>query len=945
MESAKLENAKPPTSESPGVDLCIMLDCTGSMSTYIQMSKDKIQDIMANVKESYPKSEIRVAIVAYRDIEDKNRHEMLPFTESSEKAKTFLKGLRAEGGGDAPEDVNGAFQIALYKITWQNPVRLLVHIADAPCHGKEFHNCYDNHPKGHQSDASWDKIFKSLVELRLDYLFLKILDMTDQMFTKFKKMAIKQGSEENELSFEQESANSQAKGKKVGGADGGRPAVSHEDHFAKTIADKVKSCVGKELKKGFERKLEKRTTGNAELVEGVKKSVASIVQKFDFEQLKSKYNDLSAKVGECILSSNNFIEALKDEDCLCLTFNIGRSQAAIVDPSQIIIKDVYPSFLTAGSFFYSTEFALKKNKLAHGGYEKNAEGLIIKGAAQEDITGVMPLYFCEENWQVAKLLMKLTMGWAVTLEPAGYMYEQLKIVPFMILAKLAQMLHEKPESQFLQFQFELVKQTCMQIMKDGSHKGSERKFDEDVIGLYQQYVEKTSVRTIDSIANNTAFLAQLYIAKECGMLFSTENEYFDQFLKGLLEEETRRRLYPLDETINVNQWILELLNVDVEKLVTEPVEAYKNIHAKKINPIYEDFFLDELKNFRERQAQIKAEKEILERKKQKEKETTEEFKEESILKPKEEEEIKVEASKPKKKEEEIKAEGSEPKKKEEEIKREEVNLEEIKVKGEGGVSETEIKCEEKSKLMAEEIKSNPKEKEEEIKCEKPEPKNSESKVIHYNFKRNGEYNKTQEKAINDAVSSLTKVAGYLYPLIALMMKKKLEHPDKFKEWGINCEAKLFTLYIQNKLETKNSKRRESFAENKHMNPWTQAKEFIEFWHTKSIKDEINTQIETYKSVSAKMDGSEKANIFAYSDNLFEAAGALMGTRIGSGRIRDFHAALCEGKALFIEEKVRMLVSGHHEGVKLYADMHSWNIGKKNNYKLNRAYPNMVFLYC
>ena len=195
------------TSDSPNVDLCFMLDCTGSMSSYIFMSCNKIKDIIAQVHQTYPNSEVRVAVVAYRDIQDgKLRHEVLPFTYSVDTAKGFLDKLVATGGGDTPEDVNGGF-VKTLGLDWKSGVRMLVHIADAPCHGKEFHNCDDNHPKGYKGDKDWNKIFKELVEKRLDYLFLKINDSTDKMFEKFKALAGKHGAVQAEITFEQQLAN------------------------------------------------------------------------------------------------------------------------------------------------------------------------------------------------------------------------------------------------------------------------------------------------------------------------------------------------------------------------------------------------------------------------------------------------------------------------------------------------------------------------------------------------------------------------------------------------------------------------------------------------------------------------------------------------------------------------------------------------------------------
>ena len=956
MEAVKsknlLESAK---GETPGVDFCVMLDCTGSMGGYIAMSKNKVKDIMAQLKEAYPNSEIRISIVAYRDIQDPKRFELQQFTDSSDEAKSFLNKLQAQGGGDCPEDINGAFQKALFSLEWKNPVRLLVLVADAPCHGKIFHKEHDDHPNGHKSDMDWEKIFQKLVDLRLDFLFLKISVITDQMFNLFLDMAKKKGIEGYELSFQQElirDANSEDKSKKD------PKKVSHEEHFAAKICEKVKASVDKELKKGFKNKLEKRTTENSDLVENIKKSIAKTVEKIDFAELKKKYGDLSAKIGECILSSNNFIEALADEDCLCLTFNIGRSQAAIVDPSQIIIKDVFPSFLTAGSFFYSTEFALKKNKLAHGGYEKNAEGLIIKGAAQEDITGVMPLYLCEENWEVAKQLMKMTIAWDVTLEPSGYAYNQIKTVPFLILAKIAQMLHEKPDSQFLAFQFELVKQTCVQIMRDGSLKKFEHKFDEEVIELYNKYIDHTNLRTIDSIANNTVYLAQLYIVKECGLSLPQGVLYFDNFIKLLLEEELRRKSFPLDEVVNINQWILDLLKVDVKTLIEDPVEEFKKTNAPKDKGVsmYAQTFLLTLelhqKDYKEKLAKNKLEE--MEKKTE-----LEETKQENSIdmvegKPKE-----LEKSEIKGNEYEI-LEKIEVKTKVVEKTSEDKGIEneiiEVKTKPlekildrevEGIEHEKEEKIdkidESKEPIKTLEVKGiehKEEKKYEEIKSEEAKFEKIEKKELNvniHNFRRgNNQYSDIQKKAIDELVKVFKKVIGYVYPLAKLIKGKEVEHPDKLLTWGINNDSKLFTLYIQNKLQTKNSERREAFEKKQHMNPWTQDIEYIQHWYDKSIEDEKKIRIGNFLAEMRNKDSGDKAKIFAYSEDLYEAAGALLGVHVGTVEFKSFLDELCLGKAVFIREKAKIL-KGNYLGVKIYSDIDYWRISKKKANRLWKAY--------
>src|SRR5262249_4633666 len=94
------------------------------------------------------------------------------------------------GGADTPEDVNGGFQKALSKLEWKSFTKNLVHIADAPCHGRDFHKCGDdNHPNGYKDDKPWKDIFNEMIQKRIYYLFIKILPATDLMFQKFKTIS------------------------------------------------------------------------------------------------------------------------------------------------------------------------------------------------------------------------------------------------------------------------------------------------------------------------------------------------------------------------------------------------------------------------------------------------------------------------------------------------------------------------------------------------------------------------------------------------------------------------------------------------------------------------------------------------------------------------------------------------------------------------------------
>jgi hypothetical protein len=41
---------------------------------------------------------------------------------------------------------------------------------------------------------------------------------------------------------------------------------------------------------------------------------------------------------------------------MCLGLDVGRSEAAVADPSKLVIKDIIPTFMTADSFLDSSAF-------------------------------------------------------------------------------------------------------------------------------------------------------------------------------------------------------------------------------------------------------------------------------------------------------------------------------------------------------------------------------------------------------------------------------------------------------------------------------------------------------------------------------------------------------------------------------------------------------------
>ena len=76
--------------KSDVLEVCLMLDCTGSMMSWIQRSKDQLAGIIQNIRKTYDDLKVRVCFVGYRDFGDRNQFEVCPFTEDLDAVTKFI---------------------------------------------------------------------------------------------------------------------------------------------------------------------------------------------------------------------------------------------------------------------------------------------------------------------------------------------------------------------------------------------------------------------------------------------------------------------------------------------------------------------------------------------------------------------------------------------------------------------------------------------------------------------------------------------------------------------------------------------------------------------------------------------------------------------------------------------------------------------------------------
>ena len=167
-------------------DILFIIDITESMQDLLEEARNSIKYISDKIKKEYPGIKIRFAFEGYRDFEDiKNgeKYYTIDFEINENVFKKRLENIVAKGGGDDAEDVVGGLY-AGYNMSWRSNARYTILIADAPCHGRKYHDndVDDYYPQGDPNGLILEDLMKKYVEKNINLVLTKIDDYTDKMF-------------------------------------------------------------------------------------------------------------------------------------------------------------------------------------------------------------------------------------------------------------------------------------------------------------------------------------------------------------------------------------------------------------------------------------------------------------------------------------------------------------------------------------------------------------------------------------------------------------------------------------------------------------------------------------------------------------------------------------------------------------------------------------------
>ena len=134
---ADKKDKKAAKKEKEKIEVCFVLDTTGSMGGLIEGAKQKIWSIANEILASKPTPDLRIGLIGYRDRSDAYVTKTYDLSEDIDDIYAKLMKFQAQGGGDTPESVNQAIHEAVTKMKWDKDrkvLKMVFLVGDAPPH-------------------------------------------------------------------------------------------------------------------------------------------------------------------------------------------------------------------------------------------------------------------------------------------------------------------------------------------------------------------------------------------------------------------------------------------------------------------------------------------------------------------------------------------------------------------------------------------------------------------------------------------------------------------------------------------------------------------------------------------------------------------------------------------------------------------------------------------
>lgn len=169
-------------------DLAFIVDTTGSMGSLIQAAQNQMVSMVDQLsKES--EIDVQFGVIEYRDHppQDQMIFKAYNLTSDLKKIRKAIQGLKASGGGDAPEAVFAGIVAAIRELTWRpHARRMAVLVGDAPPHGVGANG--DGFPNGCPSGEDIQSVAAKSEENRMTLYSLGLNRSCEPHFEKISRL-------------------------------------------------------------------------------------------------------------------------------------------------------------------------------------------------------------------------------------------------------------------------------------------------------------------------------------------------------------------------------------------------------------------------------------------------------------------------------------------------------------------------------------------------------------------------------------------------------------------------------------------------------------------------------------------------------------------------------------------------------------------------------------
>jgi hypothetical protein len=130
------------------IDVVFVIDSTGSMYDEIRTVKEEVTNIIHNINSGYPRPNLKVGVVTYRDYADDYLVRDKQLTSNTYSVINFIRNIEANGGGDYEEAVEIGLSEAINDMNWRsNSERIIILVGDAPARNNPDYDQHGNQPE------------------------------------------------------------------------------------------------------------------------------------------------------------------------------------------------------------------------------------------------------------------------------------------------------------------------------------------------------------------------------------------------------------------------------------------------------------------------------------------------------------------------------------------------------------------------------------------------------------------------------------------------------------------------------------------------------------------------------------------------------------------------------------------------------------------------------